>query len=122
MNDSTVTTEPPEPEAERRVVPREVTRDAPSTSAGPDTNQPVVPQKQKKKGKYTGATQGDSMLADSADRRVEPPTKPAGAPKPPPAESSKIGKRKKTVVLDLSTVIPSPAATQVRPIPQSAEH
>jgi len=104
-NDST-TAEPPEPEVERGVIPRDVTRDAPSTSAGADTNHSVVPQKQTKTRKYPVASHSDSTPVDSAERRVGPPTE--------PAESSKAGKRGKTVVLDLSTVIPSPTAAQVR--------
>lgn len=104
-NDST-TAEPPEPEVERGVVPGDVTRDAPSTSVGADTNQSVVPKKQTKTRKYPVASRSDSTPMDSAERRVEPPTE--------PAESSKAGKRGKTVVLDLSTVIPSPTAAQVR--------
>lgn len=103
-NNSTIIAEPPEPGTERGVVPRDVIRDAPGTNADSDT---------KKRGR-AGASQSDSTSADLAERRVEPPMKPAGAPKPPPAESSKTGKRKKTVVLDLSTVIPSQTAAQVR--------
>ena len=106
-NDST-TAEPPEPEVERGVVPGDVTRDTPSTSAGAGANQSVVSQKQTNPRKYPGTSQSDLTQVGSAERRVEPPTE--------PAESSKAGasKRKKTVVLDLSTVIPSPASAQVR--------
>lgn len=87
----------------------------PSTSAIVDANQSAVSQTQKKKKrKHARAGQSDSKPADPMERRVEQSTELTGAPEPPPAGPSKAKKRKKTVVLDLSTVISSPAAAQVR--------
>lgn len=108
-NNSTITVEPPEPDGEPGVVPGNTILNASSISAGTSTK--------KKKRKPAGVSQSDSTHADPAGRRVEPPIEPASTPKLPPAEPSRTGKRKKTVVLDLSTVIPSPAAAQVRPDP-----
>lgn len=68
----------------------------------------------KKKGKNAGTTQTHPTPPELGDSHVELATKPADVPEPPPTEPLRTKKRKKTVVLDLSTVIPSPAATQVR--------
>ena len=87
--------------------------DAASASVVADVNQSTISQTQKrKKKKNTGMGQSDPAPADSVERRIEPPAEPAGAPEPP-VRSSKTKERKKTVVLDLSTVIQTPAAAQV---------
>lgn len=114
-NNSTTLAAPPEPEAERGIVPGDATRDIASASAVVDANQSTVSQTQKKnKKKNTGVSQSNPTPVDLVERRLEPSTESAGAPELPPAEPSRTKKRKKTVVVDLSAVIQPPAAPQVR--------
>lgn len=120
-NSSTTIAEPPEPDAEQVVVPGDTTGGAPSTSVATDADQSVVSQKQKKRRKHAGAGQSDSTPADSSERHAEASAEPVGALEPPQTEPSKTKKRKKTVVLDLPTVIPSSAAAQVRLDPSICE-
>lgn len=111
----TVTVEPLESE-EGRKPPGEMTHDVPSTSAATDANQLTVsPTQKKRKRKRAKSSQSDSTSVDLVEQRVEESTEVTSAPEPPPAEAPKTKKRKKTVVLDLSTVILPPAVTQVYP-------
>lgn len=113
----TVTAEPFELE-EWRKLPGEMARNVSSTSATTDANQVTVsPTQKKRKKKRAKSGQSDSTSVDPAEQRVEESTEVVSAPEPPPAEASKTKKRRKTVVLDLSTVIPLSAATQVYPGP-----
>jgi len=119
VNNSAIAAEPPEPgpEVERRVVPGDVVpgdaaRDAPSTGVVVEGNRSVISQAQKKKRK-NATGQSDSTSADPVERRIEPSAEPVDAPEPTPAEPQRTKKRKKTVVLDLSTVIHPPSTTQV---------
>jgi len=114
VNNSAITPAPPEPEGERETVPEVTANDAARTSVPADTNQSTIPQTQKKKKrKQAGEGQSDSTPAASMERGIDPSTEPVGAPEPPPAGPSKTKKRK-TVVLDLSTVIQPPVTAQVR--------
>ena len=103
-SNSATTAEPPVLGTERGVVPG----DAPSTTAVAQVNQLTISQTQKKKKKNAGAGQSDSTVTDPVERRIEPPREQADAP----VEPQTTKKRKKTVVLDLSTVIQSPSTTQ----------
>lgn len=109
-NNPSITGEPPQPEAELGVVLEDVTRNAPSINAVASADQLTVSRTQKKQ---AGAGQRDPASADPAEQCVAPSAELTGAPEPPSTEPSKTKKRKKTVVLDLSTVIPSPGAAQV---------
>lgn len=114
VNNTAIVAEPPEPgpEAKRGVVPGDASV-APGTSAVAEGNRSVISQAQKKKKRKTTAGQSDSTSADPVGRRIEPSAEPADAPEPAPAEPQRTKKRKKTVVLDLSTVIHPPSTTQV---------
>lgn len=115
--DPTVMAETPEPEGGRTLT-GETTRDVLGTSAATDVNHATIPPTQKKKKrKGAKAGQSDSTSMDLAEQHVEQSAEVASISKPPPAEASKTKRRKKTVVLDLSTVIPPPADAQVYPGP-----
>ena len=105
-DNSTVEAALPEPQAERTTVPVDAIHDVAGPSVVVSVNQGLASQTQKKKKKKkAGAGQNIPMPTDPVGQDVELPVEPAGP--------SKIGKRK-TVVLDLSTVIPPPAVAQVR--------
>ena len=109
---STVEVAPPEPTGERGVVPGDATYDAAGPSVVGGTNQGTTSQTQKKKRKKKAVGQSDPTPMAPVDQHVEPPTESPSAPEPPPTKL--LGTRKrKTVVLDLSTVIQPPVAAQV---------
>lgn len=105
---------PSELRGEEEPAPGDSIRDATNTDAVADSNQPAISAtKKKKKRKNARAAQGDSTHAESTEQPAEPVTEPVDPPESPPFEPPKTKKQKKTVVLELSDVIPSPAGTQV---------
>jgi hypothetical protein len=110
VGNTAITAEPLEPRAEQGEAYGNMPHNAASASIVADSNQPSTSTaKRKKKKKSVGAVQTDPTPAEPEERAVEPTIELADVPKPPLAT-----KKRKTVVLDLLTVIPSPAATQVR--------
>ena len=113
VDNFTVEPAPPEPQAERAVVPVDAVHDVPGPSVVAGVNQVATSQTQKKRRKKAGVGQSEPTPTDPVEQHVEPLAEPAAAPEPPPAEPPKTRKRK-TVVLELSTVIQPPAVAQVR--------
>lgn len=112
-DNSTITAASHGPRTEQGTASESTTPDVTNTKASVSVDQPTV-STSKKKGKNTGTAQTDSTPAEVAESHTELVTELADAPNLPPAEPSRTKKRKKTVILELSTVIPSPATTQVR--------
>ena len=114
VDNSAITVPPVEPPVEQEAAPENVTHNAASASAVADPDQSSISTARKKrKRKNAGAAQANSTPAEPAERAVELAVGSFDVPKPPPAEPSRAKKRK-TVVLEPLTVIPSPVDTQVR--------
>ena len=111
---STIEVAPPDPEIGQGVVPGDATHDAAGSSAVGGANQGTTsPTQKKKRRKKAGVGQSDPTPVEPMGQHIEPPTEPTNAPEPPPVEPARTRKRK-TIVLDLSTVIQPSAAAQVR--------
>jgi hypothetical protein len=116
-DNSPIPSVPPETKTGQGTTLGNTARDVANTIAVAAPNQSTVSTtKKKKKRKNPGPTQTDSISPELAELHAQQ----ADASEPAIAEPSK-NKKPKTVVVDLSTVILSPATTQVRIDPLACE-